>query len=324
MRATVTGTSLPVLPLALLLLFTSAVDSAAQERSRARARAQAPSAVQGKGALVLQTDLGISDGSVSSMKGVALGVDPALRVHDLTHMIPPFNIWDASVRLRQAVPYWPAGTVFVSVVDPGVGTGRRLVVARTRGGRFIVTPDNGTLTFLADALGFEEVRQLDERTHRLPGSERSHTFEGRDVLAYTGARLASGTLRFEDVGPTMQTAIVRLAHEAPRYAGETVIGGIVALDGPFGNVWSNITAGLLDRLGLRVGDTARVRIQNGRRLAFAGPVPYVRTFGSVKAGEPLLYLNSVLEVGFAINQGNFSQRHRVAVGPDWRVEISKR
>jgi hypothetical protein len=306
-----------------VLLLTAPHALISQQPTRGRPRTPAPQSGT-MGALVFQTDLGQTDGSVASMKGVALGVDATLQIHDLTHLIPPFDIWEAAVRLRQTVPYWPEGTVFVSVVDPGVGTGRRAVVVRTRGGRYVVTPDNGTLTFLADALGFEEVRELDERVHRLPGSERSHTFDGRDIFAYTGARLASGALRFEEVGTPASSPIVRLPYDAPRFAGETVVGGIVALDGPFGNLWSNIPVALLDRLGLRLGDTARVRITNGNRLVFAGAVPFVRTFGSVPEGRPLLYLNSVLDVGLAINQGNFAQRHRVRVGSGWRVEIAKR
>jgi S-adenosylmethionine hydrolase len=306
-----------------VLLLTTPHALISQQPTRGRPGTPAPQSGT-MGALVFQTDLGQTDGSVASMKGVALGVEATLQIHDLTHLIPPFDIWEAAVRLRQTVPYWPEGTVFVSVVDPGVGTGRRAVVVRTRGGRYVVTPDNGTLTFLADALGFEEVRELDERAHRLPGSERSHTFDGRDIFAYTGARLASGKLRFEEVGAPASTPIVRLSYDAPRFAGESVVGGIVALDGPFGNLWSNIPVELLDRLGLRLGDTARVRITNGNRLVFAGAVPFVRTFGSVPEGRPLLYLNSVLDVGLAINQGNFAQRHRVRVGSGWRVEIAKR
>jgi hypothetical protein len=315
-------------PAPSLLLFTAVILSQpaplnAQQPTRGRPRTAAPE-LAAPGALVFQTDLGQTDGSVAAMKGVALGVNGTLQIHDLTHLIAPFNIWEAAVRLRQVVPYWPAGTVFVSVVDPGVGTARRAVVARTRGGRYVVTPDNGTLTFLADALGFEEVRELDERAHRLPGSERSHTFHGRDIFAYAGARLAAGMIRFEDVGAPARTAITRLAYDAPRFAGETVVGGIVAIDGPFGNLWSNIPVGLLDRLGLALGDTARVRITNGNRLVFSGAVPFVRTFGSVPEGQPLLYLNSVLDAGLAINRGNFAQRHRVQAGSGWRVEIAKR
>src|SRR6476659_9263446 len=112
--------------------------------------------------VVFQSDFGLKDGAVSAMKGVALGVSSDLKLYDLTHEIPAYNIWEAAYRLEQTVPYWPAGTVFVSVVDPGVGTNRKSVVLKTKSGHFIVTPDNGTLTLIAQSLGIEEVRQIDE------------------------------------------------------------------------------------------------------------------------------------------------------------------
>ena len=99
--------------------------------------------------IVFQSDFGLKDGAVSAMKGVAMGVSADLKLFDLTHDIPAYNIWEAAFRLQQTVPYWPAGTVFVSVVDPVVGTDRKSVVMKTGTGQFIVTPDNGTLTLLA-------------------------------------------------------------------------------------------------------------------------------------------------------------------------------
>ena len=96
--------------------------------------------------VVFQSDFGLKDGAVSAMKGVAMGVSSDLKLFDLTHEIPAYNIWQAAYRLEQTVPYWPAGTVFVSVVDPGVGTSRKSVVLKTKTGQYIVTPDNGTLT----------------------------------------------------------------------------------------------------------------------------------------------------------------------------------
>src|SRR5579862_5797876 len=116
--------------------------------------------------VVYQSDFGLKDGAVSEMKGVAMGVSPELRLFDVTHEIPAYNIWEAAYRLEQTVPYWPAGTVFVSVVDPGVGTTRKSVVLKTKTGQFIVTPDNGTLTLIASSLGIEEVRQIDEVLNR--------------------------------------------------------------------------------------------------------------------------------------------------------------
>ena len=147
--------------------------------------------------LVFQTDFGLVDGAVSAMYGVAYTVHPEIRIHDLTHDITPFNIWEASYRLIQTINYWPAGTVFVSVVDPGVGCERKSIVAKTRSGRYIVTPDNGTLTHVIRLEGIAAVREIDESRNRLPSSGESYTFHGRDVYAFTGARLACGIIDFE-------------------------------------------------------------------------------------------------------------------------------
>ena len=135
------------------------------------------------GIVVFQTDFGTKDGAVSAMKGVASSVDPSLKLYDLTQEIPAYNIWEAAYRLDQTVPYWPAGTVFVSVVDPGVGTERKSVVAKTKSGHYIVTPDNGTLTLLAASIGIESMREIDEAVNRRKNSGASYTFHGRDVYA---------------------------------------------------------------------------------------------------------------------------------------------
>jgi S-adenosylmethionine hydrolase len=142
--------------------------------------------------IVYQSDFGLKDGAVSEMKGVAIGVSPDLKLYDLTHEIPNYNIWEASYRLYQTVSYWPKGTVFVSVVDPGVGTFRKSIVLKTNTGQFIVTPDNGTLTLVAQTYGIAGIREIDEVKNRRPGSGKSYTFHGRDVYSYTAARLAAG------------------------------------------------------------------------------------------------------------------------------------
>ena len=151
--------------------------------------------------LILQSDFGYADGAVSAMYGVAECVSDQIRVYDLTHDIPQYDIWEASYRLIQTVTYWPEGSVFVSVVDPGVGSTRRSIVVRTTGGQYVVTPDNGTLTHIKRMIGISEARVIDESINRLPGSGESYTFHGRDIYAYTGARLASGIITFEQVGP---------------------------------------------------------------------------------------------------------------------------
>jgi hypothetical protein len=284
--------------------------------------ALAAGALPAQGALVLQSDFGTRDGAVASMKGVAIGVEPALRIFDLTHEIAPFDVWEAAYRLRQVASFWPRGTVFVSIVDPGVGTSRLAVVARLRGDRYVVTPDNGTLALVAAEV--EEVREIDVARQRLPGSERSHTFHGRDVFAYVGARLATGQLRFEDVGPARGTAIVRLETTPPRREGESITGMLAMIDRPFGNLWTNIPAAMLDRAGWAVGDTLSVLVSHlGNTRAFTARAPFVESFGAVDVGQAVTYLNSLLELAVALNQGSYAERFGVAAGPGWTVTVTR-
>src|SRR5258708_3945456 len=180
--------------------------------------------------IVFQTDFGLKDGAVSEMKGVAMGVSPDLKLFDLTHEIPAYNIWEAAYRLEQTVRYWPAGTVFVSVVDPGVGTTRKSVVLKTKSGHYIVTPDNGTLTLIAESLGIAEVREIDEAVNRRKDSQKSYTFHGRDVYAYTGARLAAGVITYEQVGPLLPKKVVTIAYQKAVLEGKTLKGNISILD----------------------------------------------------------------------------------------------
>jgi S-adenosylmethionine hydrolase len=276
------------------------------------------------GVIVLETDFGLKDGAVSAMRGVAISVDPTLRLEDLTHEIPPFDIWEGAYRLAQTAPYWPSGTVFVAVIDPGVGTARRSIAMRTESGHLFVTPDNGTLTLVAHQLGIDAVREIDESRHRRPGSELSYTFFGRDLYALTGARLASGQIAFEEVGPTLDGEIVRIPFQKPELQGTHVTGTIPVLDVQYGNVWTNIDRATFEQLGLARGETATVRIFEGDRLVFEGAMPYASTFGDVPEGERLLYLNSLDNVSFAINLGNFAGTHGVGSGPKWRVEVARR
>jgi S-adenosylmethionine hydrolase len=277
-------------------------------------------------AVVYQTDFGLADGAVSAMKGVAHGVDARLVLADLTHEIPPFDIWQAAYRLHQTAPYWPAGTVFVSVVDPGVGTERAAIVARDRDGRLYVTPDNGTLTLLLADGAITGARVLDTAKVRRPGSEGSHTFHGRDVFSFVAAQLAAGAQSFEQVGDGRPVAdLVKLpVPEAVlmRTGGGFVAKGFVpVLDVQYGNVWTNLPVAALEGAGLTIGRTLSVRITNGRDTVFAGTMPFVRTFGDVAQGQPLAYGNSLGSLAFALNLGSFAQQHKVGSGPQWFVVV---
>lgn len=274
-----------------------------------------------KKALVFQSDFGLKDAAVGAMKGVAFGVSPGLAIFDLTHEIPAYNIWEASYRLGQAISYWPEGTVFVSVVDPGVGSERRSVVARTKSGHFVVTPDNGTLTHIAELLGVEEVREIDEVKNRLKNSRESYTFHGRDVYAYTGARLASGVISYQEVGPLYKGNIVRIPHQQPAFVNGEVVGGIPVLDVQYGNVWTDIDKATFARLGAAVGDSLKVRIYEKGKLVFDERILYGDTFAAVPEGKPVAYFNSLLNFSLAINMGNFAQRYRVNSGEDWEIKI---
>lgn len=275
-------------------------------------------------ALVLQSDFGVKDGAVAAMKGVAIGVDPALPIHDLTHEIPAYNIWEAALRLEQTAEYWPPGTVFVSVVDPGVGGERKSVVLRTRSGHYFVTPDNGTLTFVAARLGVEAVREIDEATNRRKSSEHSHTFHGRDVYAYTGARLASGAITFEQVGPELPPQVVAIEHQPARYDDGAIDGNIPILDVQYGNVWTNIDRQIFAQLQAVPGDEIEVTIRHGSRIVTRLSAPYLTTFSAAAPGKPLLYLNSLDRVSLALNQASFAEHHHVQSGPSWSIHLSRK
>ena len=275
--------------------------------------------------VVFQSDFGLKDGAVSAMKGVAMGVSPDLKLYDLTHDIPAYNIWEAAYRLEQTVPYWPEGTVFVSVVDPGVGTNRRSVVMKTLTGQYIVTPDNGTLTLIASSLGIEAIREIDEKLNRRPGSEESYTFHGRDVYAYTAARLAAGAISFEQVGKLLPKEIVKINYQQADMDGPKKIKGTIAiLDVQYGNIWTNISSGLFREFEAKFGDMIHVAIFHNKIEVYQGDMPYSATFGAVAKGKPLLYLNSLMQVSFALNQQSFSAVNHVESGSDWSVELTKK
>lgn len=272
--------------------------------------------------LIFQTDFGLVDGAVSAMYGVAYSVHPQLNIHDLTHDITPYNIWEASYRLIQTIRYWPEGTVFVSVVDPGVGSDRKSIVVKTTSGHYIVTPDNGTLTHVIRFDGIEEVREIDENVNRLPRSGESYTFHGRDVYAYTGARLASGIIDFSRVGPVRQIdSLVRLPIIEPKMDGHAVCGTIDVLDVRFGSLWTNIPRMLFLQTGIQYGDRVSITIENDTRCVYRNIILFAKSFADVYVGEALAYVNSLDCVAVAINQGSFARAYNIGTGNSWRIRI---
>ncbi|WP_440897410.1 SAM hydrolase/SAM-dependent halogenase family protein [Amphibacillus sp. Q70] len=274
--------------------------------------------------LVFQSDFGLADGAVSAMYGVAKSVSTDLALYDVTHDIPAYNIFEASYRLYQTTTYWPEETVFVSVVDPGVGSKRLSVVAKTKNNHYIVTPDNGTLTHLAQSVGLVEVREIDEEVNRLAKSYESYTFHGRDVYAYTGARLASKTITFEEVGTAVDLDnIVQLETPQVELEDSLIKGNIDILDVRFGNLWTNIDKDFFSKEGINYGDTLEVAIFNENRQIYRNVMSFGKSFTDTQVGEPLLYINSLEKIGVALNQGSFADAYHIKTGIQSKISIRK-
>ena len=274
--------------------------------------------------LVIMSDFGLADGAVSAMYGVAYSVCEQISISSLTHEIPQYNAWEASYRLIQTVGYWPKGTVFVSVVDPGVGSTRRSIAVETRAGQYIITPDNGTLTHVKRISGIIASREIDERVNRLPGSGESYTFHGRDIYAYTGARLAAGIIDFSGVGPEVDPAsVVELPMDEPVLEEDCIRGDIDVLDVRFGSLWTSIPRELFLKLGVKHGDFVEIKIMNGARLVYRNSLIYARSFADAFVGEPLVYVNSLDRMAVAINQGDFARAYNVGTGAPWTIAVQK-
>lgn len=278
-----------------------------------------------KPAIVMQTDF-TKDISVCTMQGVCMMVDPELKIFDSTHDIRSFDTYQASTSLSFVVDFWPAGTVFVSVVDPGVGTGRRACVARLSNGSFVVTPDNGSLTHLKKFFGIEEVRIIDESRNRIRKTEKCNIFHGRDLFAYCAARLAAGVITYEEVGEAYPVEEI-IEHEIIPYEvkGNRITGMIDAIDYHFGLICSNIPAEMFEEQGICFGEILHVIIRDRKQESpvFEGSVPYVPSFGSVETGEPLLMISETLEIQIAVNCVNMAETYGIHEGSDWTMEIER-
>ena len=280
-----------------------------------------------KPCIVFQTDFGTKWGAVASMKGVCKQVDPALECVDLTHEIEQYNILAASRELVYVLPFWPKGTVFVSVVDPGVGTERRACVALLRDGNYVVTPDNGTLTHALEQIGVAAVRQIDETVNRYPGTEDVAVFHGRDLFAYTAARLAAGVISFEGVGPAypveqivrFDQALVR-AKTAPGLAE----GVVSSVSDPFGSIAFNLLSRDFKAAGFRHGDAVHVVLARAGEVYFDDTVLYERSFGFVPVESPILFDSSTNYIELGLNQGDFRARYDVGAGQDYTFRLERK
>ena len=278
-----------------------------------------------KPAILLQTDFSNTWSAVASMKGVIKITDPELEIYDLCHDIKSFDPWEASLSLNTAEPYWPKGTVIVSVVDPGVGTSRRASVALLNDGTYVVTPDNGSLTHLKNGVGIREIRQIDETKNRYHAAEEVSVFHGRDLFGYCAALLASGKISFEGVGPAYPVSEVVECSEyylRPEVRDRVVKTWIMTGLRHFGGVQFGITNEEFKALGYTEGSKLRITIAHEGKTVFDEQVLFAKSFGFVEKGEPVLYCGSSRYLSLDCNMDNFMNKYGVDTGTGWTVSIS--
>jgi S-adenosylmethionine hydrolase len=253
--------------------------------------------------VVFMTDFGVVDDSVALCKGVMYGIAPNLRIVDLTHQVTAFSIADGARFLFGASPYFPVGTVFVAVVDPGVGSTRKAVVIKTKKGQFFVLPDNGLITMVADRDGVESIREI-TNPDWMVGAKISSTFHGRDIFSPVGAHVARGD-DWSLVGLELKD-FVRLDLHPATLDDHGLTGEVIALDGPFGNIVTNIAAEDFVKLGYQRGDLLKVKIA-GQEIQ----MPFVKTFSDVPLKKPLLFIDSRGRASFAVNQASFAATYGI-------------
>ena len=277
----------------ILLLALTATPLAAQKDASAPHRS----------IIVFMTDFGTVDDAVPICKGVMLGIAPNARIIDLTHQVTPFSIADGARFLYGATPYYPAGTVFVVVVDPGVGTSRKAIVVKSERGQYFVLPDNGLMTMVLDRDGLEGAREITNRSWMI-GSGISSTFHGRDIFSPVGAHLAAGA-DWTEVGPELKQ-LVRLDIKPAHADSGGISGQVFALDGPFGNLITNVSGEDFLKLGYVHGEKVHIKLGDDDMV-----LPFVRTFGDVSVGEPLIFIDSRGRFSLAVNQRNFAQIYHI-------------
>jgi S-adenosyl-L-methionine hydrolase (adenosine-forming) len=272
-------------------------------KSPAGKGAAGPTGTAARPTIVFMTDFGTANDSVAICKAVIVGIAPDVRLMDITHKVTPFQIEEAARFLTGVTPYYPAETIFLVVVDPGVGTSRKAVIVKTKKGQYFVVPDNGLMTPVIERDGLDSAREITNTAWML-SPQVSSTFHGRDIFSPAAAHLAEGW-DFAMAGPVV-LQLVQLTTKTSVTSESGIEGHIIALDDPYGSLITDIPGEEFKKLGYEVGDKIIVQLD---KKPFS--VPYAKTFMDVPVGEPLLYFDSRGRVGLALNQRNFSQVHKI-------------
>ncbi|MGA9543878.1 MAG: S-adenosyl-l-methionine hydroxide adenosyltransferase family protein [Candidatus Sulfotelmatobacter sp.] len=250
--------------------------------------------------IVFMTDFGLVDDSVALCRGVMYSIMPDVRIVDLTHQVTPFSILDGARFLYGATPYFPAGTVFVVVIDPTVGSTRKAIVAKSKRGQYFVLPDNGLLTLVEQRDGIEGVHEITNPDWMI-GTKMSSTFHGRDIFSPAGAHVARGD-DWTTAGPEVPVKdLVRLKLQMAKLDDRGLTGEVIATDGPFGNLVTNVDAEVFFKVGYQRGQEVPVKLGDKEMK-----IKFVRTFSDVALGQPLLYIDSRGRFAMAVNQGSFA------------------
>lgn len=259
------------------------------------------------------TDFDVKDDAVGICKAVMDGVAPGVRILDLTHQSEPYNIAMGARFLAGSVPYFPKDAVFVVVIDPGVGSTRKAIIAKSKVGQFFVLPDNGLLTLVQDRDGIVEAHEITNPAWMI-GSGISSTFHGRDIFSPAGAHVARGD-NFAQAGSAVDVSkLVRLDLKTATVDAKGLHAEVLGTDGPFGNLVLNVPAEIFAQLGYKLGDPVPIDLA-GKHYVF----PLVKTFSDVPVGKELFYIDSRGRLSLSINQRNFSATYNVGEGAELTI-----
>ena len=268
-------------------------------------------------AIVFMTDFGTQDDAVGICRGVMNGIASGVRIFDITHEVTPFDIAQGARYLGGSAPYFPKDAVFVVVVDPGVGSARKAIIAQSGVGQFFVLPDNGLLTVIADRDGIVAAREITNPDWMI-GSKLSSTFHGRDIFSPAAAHIARGD-DWTKAGPTLDVAkLVHLDMPAASIDGGVLHGQVIGTDGPFGNLVLNVPAETFAKLGYRLGDIVPVTLA-GKPYS----MPLVKTFSDVAEGKPLFFIDSRGRLSIGLNMRNFATTYDIMPPADLLIPAKK-
>lgn len=260
--------------------------------------------------VVLLTDFGEKDHYVGAMKGAIFCANPSARIDRITHQVDKFDVAEGAYTLAQAAREYPDGTIFVAVVDPGVGSSRKGIAVRTANDKIFIGPDNGLLSPAANEAGMVEAREISNPAFMRPGNI-SDTFHGRDIFGPLAGHLSGGA-HFEEIGPKVDAIRKLPASEAALRSGK-LVGEIIHVD-EYGNLITNIPIHMVEQLGLTIGSFVAIEIgEHGIKAE------YVRTYSDVDVGRPLFLSNRGF-VEAAINMQSLEQNCGARAGMKMTIE----